>query len=168
MKPISQWTVGRLVSTAVIAVPAFLVSIDGMATGFHTLGELQPFVLKSDMAAGLDAIAKKVADQLQANTEQLNALQQSLASSRWDQAADRADKWETDLQNMSDELVSKNVQKIAMEDRLRERPDPLITETLRDLRLRIADLERRIAEKTRKLVALKCDLERRDDVNRQC
>lgn len=168
MMPISQWSVGRLVRTSVVAVPAFLVSVDGMATGFHTLGEIQPFVLKSDMAAGLDAIAKRVADQLQDTSKQLQALQQSLASSRWDQAADRADKWDTDLQNMNDELVSKNVQKIAMEERLKERSDPLIEETLRDLRLRIADLERRIVDKTRKLVALKCDLERRDDPNRQC
>ncbi len=139
----TQWTVKQIAATAM----AILVGVPTVAdafTGFKTLGDLQPFALKWQVSDQLDAVSKSVADVLA-----------SLNEARWDQATDRADKWQQDL-------ITLKIQEAAFVDRLKAKPgDTLLLQAVLTIREQIADKERR-------LVALQCDLQRRTDKSRSC
>lgn len=118
-----------LIATGLSVAGGVTVFADGL-TGFKTLGDISPFAFKSDYAA----------------------LSEDLNNLRWDEAADRADRWQQELAQMSDQATM-------LMDRERRTPDPMISRM-------IADLTQRIITKQAKYSRLLCDLERRNNPNR--
>lgn len=130
MKPLNQWTIKALIAGGLAVCGAFAAIADGV-TGFQTLGDIQPFVLKYQLAADFASLS-----------DNLNSL-------RWDDEADRAERYQAtidDLTNQSDMLTAKQIQS----------PDPIISRI-------IATLRGQISAKQKSLDFLNCDLRRRDN-----
>lgn len=130
MKPLSQWSIKALVAGALTACAGVAAIADGIS-GFQTLGDIQPFVLKYQLAADFASLS-----------DNLNSL-------RWDDEADRAERYQAtidDLTNQSDMLTAKQLQS----------PDPIISRIITTLR-------GQISAKQKALDFLNCDLRRRDN-----